>query len=115
MLLKLRYKRFGETLETMSSSFWHGGEGCEVAVSAQTLEGRFIGPECAVGRSSIFLWTLQVVERGHTAASPGRPSLCRASSTFQDETLLRPAAYFGPTKRPSGARTRTAISQPSPQ
>ena len=29
---KLRLSKFGEAIETMCSSFWHGGEGREVAV-----------------------------------------------------------------------------------
>ena len=54
MLLKLRHYGFGAALETMGSSFWHGGEGCEDAVGGRALEGRFVGPNYEAGRSSAF-------------------------------------------------------------
>ena len=54
MSLKLCHYGFGEALETIFPSFWHGGEGCEIPVSARALEDRFVGPKYAAGRSSVF-------------------------------------------------------------
>ena len=53
MSLKLRHYRFGKAFEKMCPSFWHGGEGCAVAVSVRALEGRFVGPKYAAGQSSV--------------------------------------------------------------
>ena len=49
-----RHYRSGEALEAMCLSFWHGGEGCEVAVSVRAPKGCLVGPKYAAGRSSVF-------------------------------------------------------------